>query len=142
MQSSSLVPAAELFASWSAVQHIQALGQMVAAIRLAVWSTGIPPTLPQPESPSPASTTGPIAPETIRPIPALLDLIARLRASALQFWVTARAWALPARTPVIPRMNRAGGAPAPSAIGQAVRFLTPSGGALRRSSNPDKTETR
>src|SRR6185369_4673361 len=112
MQSCSLLPAAELLISWSAVQHIQALGQIVLAIRVAVWSTGIPPTLPQADSPPSTMTStsaGPTAPETFLPNSAPVDLMARPRASALQFWGTTQVLGGFAKVPVIPRTPRPAG---------------------------------
>src|SRR3954454_13792404 len=148
MQSCSLVPAAELVESWSAVQHIQALGQIVLAIRVAVWSTGIPPTFPQPESPPRTTVTArtprpaPTAAETILPNFAPVDLMVRPRASALQFWETTQVLGALAKVPVIPRPTSPTARSRRQRSVTNVRFLTHPGSALRRSSNPDKTETR
>src|SRR3954471_15893398 len=132
MQSCSLVPAAALLMSWSAVQHIQALGQTVSAIRVAVWSTGIPPTLPHPESPPSTITTtsaGQTAPETFLSNSAPVDLMARPRASALQFWATTQVLGGAAKVLVIPRTTRPAAALRRQASVANVRYLTRQGGA-------------
>src|SRR4051812_22646996 len=46
--SASLAPAAALPINWSAVQQLYAIGQIVVAKSVAVFSMGMPVTLPQP----------------------------------------------------------------------------------------------